>query len=433
MPTPPLGRRFTHLLVASGLSNLADGLLSVGLPLLALSLTRSPVQISLVTVAFTTPWLLFSLHSGVLIDRYDRVRILALASLARILVLVVATGLAVTGSLTMTALLGLLVVFGTAEVFADSSAAALVPDVAPRARLGAANSRLMGLRQLANSFVGGPLAGLILALGTGWLFGIPAALCTAALLTVLRGLRGPAGTTRPSDGTAPGGPATSGPATTMRAELTHGLRYLWRHRVIRPLLVCATAMNFVNAGYFAVFPLWVVGPGSAVGLTPELYGLLAAALAGGALVGAVATERLQRHVREAPLIITSWTVNSALLLVPLVLPDARAIAGTFVLLGFTNMVGNVVNRTMRQQMVPTRLLGRVGGASQTLGYGCIPLGAALGGLIGEAFGLPVVFAGAVVMALAAAAWLARTVPQTAIDEAVRQVESTPATADGTTN
>src|SRR5690606_32083544 len=114
---PPLGSRFTHLFAFSGLSNLADGLLLVGVPLFALTLTTSPGQISLLTTMLTLPWLLFGIVAGVIIDRHDRVRVLVAASILRIAVLAVGTVAAVNDALSMPILFGLLLVIGTAEVF----------------------------------------------------------------------------------------------------------------------------------------------------------------------------------------------------------------------------------------------------------------------------------------------------------------------------
>lgn len=412
----PLGPRFVGLLGFTGLSNLADGILMVGVPLLALTLTRSPAQISLLSAAFTLPWLLFAVHAGLLVDRYDRVRLLVAATSVRVAVLALGAAAAATGRLTMPLLLGLLLAFGTSEVLADSSATALVPRVVPRSRLSAGNSRLLGVQQLANAFVGGPLAGVVLGLGAGWLFGVPAALCAAGTVLVLRRLSGRVGTPVVTRGEVPmSGGAT--PRRPVRSELHEGWTFLRGHRVVWPLLVTGTVLNFASAAYFAVFVLWVVGPSSAVGLRPELYGVLLTALAAGALTGAVATERLQRYVGEARLITGSWLLNTLLLLVPVLAPRPGAIAAAFVALGLTNMVGNVVNQSMRQRLVPDRLLGRVGGVSRTLSYGSMPLGAALGGVVGEAFGLPAVLLGAVAVSLASVLWITWAVPQRRIDDA----------------
>ncbi|MBC7292335.1 MAG: MFS transporter [Actinotalea sp.] len=428
VPPPGLGRRFAHLLGATGLSNLSDGILQVGVPLLALTLTSSPLHLSLVATAAGLPWLLLSLHVGVLVDRVDRSRLLGVATATRVLVLVAATVTAAAGALTLPVLVGLVLAFGAAEVVADSAAGAMVPSVVARDRLNAANSRLMGVQQVANAFLGGPVAGLLVALGAGWLFGVPAALCAVTLLLVVRGLWGrverPSRPVAAEGGAADGGARDAGGApSSVRTEIGEGLRFLLGHPVVRPLLLGATVLNFASAAYFAVFPLWVVGPDSAVGLRPELYGLLTAALAVGAVAGAVVSDRLGRRLREMPVVRVCWTVQAALLLVPVLVPSVPVLLGTAVLIGLTNMMGNVVTRSMRQRMIPRHLLGRVGGAGALLGYGSIPLGALLGGVVGEAFGLPAVFLGAAVVSLLAVARVAVAVPQrrvTEMDEAAQQ-------------
>ena len=53
----PLGRRFTAHLTATGMANLGDGIVQTGVPLYALTLTRSPGQIALLTAAAWLPWL----------------------------------------------------------------------------------------------------------------------------------------------------------------------------------------------------------------------------------------------------------------------------------------------------------------------------------------------------------------------------------------
>jgi MFS family permease len=433
LPVPtsaPLGRRFHHLLGATGLSNLADGVLQVGVPLLALTLTSSPLHLSLVAAAAGLPWLLLSLHVGVLVDRHDRARLVALATAARVLVLLVATVGAATGALSLPLLVGLVLAFGTAEVVADSAASALVPSVVTGDQLNAANSRLMGVQQVANAFLGGPAAGVLVALGAGWLFGVPAALCAATLLLVLRGLWGrvehpqhPQHLQHPQESDDPQHPERPAVSTrsrsSVRGDIGEGLRFLLGHRVVRPLLLGATVLNFASAGYFAVFPLWVVGPGSAVGLPAQLYGLLTAALAVGAVAGAVVSGSLGRRLREVPVVRVCWTAQAALLVVPVLVPRVSVLLVTAALLGFTNMVGNVVTRSMRQRMIPRHLLGRVGGAGSLLGYGSIPLGALLGGVVGEVFGLEAVFLGATVLSLAAVARVVVAVPQRLVTEADR--------------
>ena len=78
-----LGRNFDRLWSATALSNLADGMFQVALPLLALRITRSPAQIAGVLLAARLPWLVFALPAGALADRLDRRRTMVNADLVR--------------------------------------------------------------------------------------------------------------------------------------------------------------------------------------------------------------------------------------------------------------------------------------------------------------------------------------------------------------
>src|SRR3954469_24135388 len=80
---PPMNPVFWRLWTAAGLSSLADGVLKVALPLLAVGYTRSPALIAGLAFAFTLPWLLFALPAGALVDRLDRRRAMLGANLVR--------------------------------------------------------------------------------------------------------------------------------------------------------------------------------------------------------------------------------------------------------------------------------------------------------------------------------------------------------------
>jgi hypothetical protein len=68
--------------------------------------------------------------------------------------------------------------------------------------------------------------------------------------------------------------------------------------------------------------------------------------------------------------------------------------------GLAVTVGNVILQSLRQEVTPAALLGRVVSAFRLIGMGCIPLGALLGGLLGRIdLRVPYV-AAAVVFALA---------------------------------
>jgi hypothetical protein len=151
--SPPLGPGFARLWAATSTANLADGIVLVGFPLLAVELTRSPWQVSLVTTLATAPWLLVALPAGALADRHDRRRLLLTAMLLRVVVLASLTALALTGAISLPVLYLGVVLLGVAEVIADTTSQSILPMLVSRDRLGAANGRIIAAQTVANDFL----------------------------------------------------------------------------------------------------------------------------------------------------------------------------------------------------------------------------------------------------------------------------------------
>ncbi|GAA1177953.1 MFS transporter [Nesterenkonia xinjiangensis] len=399
----PLGRPFNAHLATVALANLSDGILMTGIPLIAVSLTRSPQEIALLSALFWLSWLFFGLLAGAVIDRADRRRVRILALSVRVVIMVGLVAVALAGALSIAVLIGFMGLYGLTQVFADLAGRTMVPQVAPRSRLAAANGRTMAAEKIFNDFIGRPVAGLLVILGAGWVIGVPAAICVAAVLLLMFGLRGDfragrTGDAGPGDGDvsraegaqpAPDRPAPDQPAGL--GPVLEGLRLVMGHRVLRPIVVMSCAANLATTAYFAVYILWVVGEGSAVGLTEAQYPLLAVAGAVGAVVGSLLVERIRIVIPEVPMMLGAFMLQVPLLVLPVLLPRFDALLIGAAVMGFFNMTGNVVAMTLLQRLVPGATLGRVIGAVTTVGFGLMPLGALLGGLVGEHLGLPAVF------------------------------------------
>src|SRR4029450_7098626 len=165
-----LGRNlnFTKAMVASGFANLADGVLWVAFPLLAVQLTRSPILIAGIAVAARLPWLLAPV-AGAFADRLDRRQSMVRVNLARFVLL---GGLALAVAVDVATLPMLYAVAGPAGggggvVLRDPAAESLLPAVVGRDELTRANSRLFAVELVANTFIGPPLGGLLAARGLG--------------------------------------------------------------------------------------------------------------------------------------------------------------------------------------------------------------------------------------------------------------------------
>jgi MFS family permease len=160
--------------------------------------------------------------------------------------------------------------------------------------------------------------------------------------------------------------------TTLRADVAEGLRYLWRHRLLRTLATMTGLFNFATNATFAVFVLYAVGPDSAMRLTEAAYGVLFATIAAGSLVGALLADpiigRLGRS-RSMALGILGGVANvgvAALTTNPLV------IAAAFFLGGLTGALWNVVAVSLRQRITPDRILGRINSSYRLVAWGTRP-------------------------------------------------------------
>ena len=80
----PLPRAYWRQWTASLISNLGDGINFVAMPLLALTLTDDPRLLALTTFAIFLPWLLIGLPAGVMVDRFDRRRLMVCANVIRV-------------------------------------------------------------------------------------------------------------------------------------------------------------------------------------------------------------------------------------------------------------------------------------------------------------------------------------------------------------
>jgi MFS family permease len=401
-----LGRPFWTLLTSSGLSNLADGVFKVALPLVAIRYTRSPALVAGLELVRTLPWLLGSLQVGALTDRVDRRHSMLVANTARALfvtVPAVAIGLD-HGSLVLLYLAA--VGTGMAEVFYDTAGQSILPSLVPTTQLDRANGRLFAMELGAQEFAGPPLGGALVAIALALGFATSAVLWAAALVALLAV-------------TGDFRPGRYGPAATIRSDIGQGLRFLMGRPILRTMALMVGVANLASSAAFAVIVLFAVGPRSPLGLTEPQFGLLFATMAGGAVVGGLAAERVQTRMGRARSLTLSVLGMIAYILTPALTTNLAIIAGVFFTGGLTVMIWNIITVSFRQRVTPDPMLGRVNSAYRLVAWGTRPLGAAIGGVLGEWLGLRAVFA---VMGLLAATVL---IPNRRITE-----ESLAATEDG---
>ncbi|MBB5785944.1 MFS transporter [Jiangella mangrovi] len=380
-----LGPAFTRLWGAALGSNLSDGFAATAAPLLAASLTRDPVVISLVGVAQFLPWLLLGVPSGGVVDRFDRRRVAAVACGVRAVVAAVVCVLVATDHMAIAVLIAAVFVFGAFETMADGSVQAMVPSIVGRdgeggdgvggdgvgGRLVRANSRIQATEVVAQNFVAAPLAGVLFAVAAA----LPFVLHSAGyVLAAVLALMLPRSAARPPRG------AEEPKEKVTRRSLAEGFRFLAGHPVLRRLWTVSILLALFNALAQAVFVLYVL---DLLGVPTAVYGAFAMAAAVGALLGAVVAPRLVRRFGRGPVMVASVLLTGTSYALCGFVPHAAAAGAGMLLVGAGVATWNIVSVTVRQELVPSRLLGRVHGAWRTLGWGLIPVGTFIGGLLGS--------------------------------------------------
>jgi MFS family permease len=394
-----LGSGYARLWAAAAVSFVGDGIYSTALPLLAATLTRDPLGVASVEVASQLPWLLFALPAGALIDRWDRRRVLWLTDAYRALVLAALAAAIVAGWVSIP-LLGaagfLLAVGGTLFTPATMS---ILPGLVSRdpARLERANSRLAAAQTVGDNFLGPPAGGALFSLARSVPFAADAIsfAASAALLASIKGRYAPTPETQPDQHRGPRRPS-------LRREIVEGLRWLAGQRLLRTLATMNAITSLVFGAWTAIMVLFAQ---DRLGLGNVGYGLLWAGVAAGSLLGSLLVARLSRLLGQRRLLLSSAATFGATTL-GIGLSTSPWVAGALLaVLGLTLTAWNVVVVSLRQAITPDRLVGRINSTFQLLSFGMLPLGAALGGILGRTLGLrsPFLIGGVALLAMAVVA------------------------------
>ncbi|MEU4698231.1 MFS transporter [Nonomuraea dietziae] len=366
---PRLSAAYWRLWWAAGINNVGNGAFAAAVPLLAVTLTHDPRLVSVVSAATYLPWLLLSLPAGALVDRYDRAALMWRAQAVQAVIAGVVAVLAASGHICIPVLAVTAFALGTCEIVVANAAQAILPDIVPRPLLHQANGYQQTITLIGQQFAGAPIGGLLFAVAVALPFGMDAA--TFALSAVLLATL-PRSTRRRIE------------HPPLRAAIADGLRWLARHRLLRTLAVLLGVNTF--CGHLGNATLVLLAT-QTLRLDVPGYGLLLAGAAVGGLLGGVVGARAVQRVGALPALLTALGTNVVVFVGIGLSPNAVVLGGLLAVNGFVTMLWNVVTVGLRQQIVPSDLLGRVNSVYKMLGWGLIPLGALTGGLVAYTFGL----------------------------------------------
>jgi MFS family permease len=369
-----LGPAFNRLFSASVISNLSDGLLAVAAPLLAISLTKDPVLISLLSAFVMLPWLLFAIPIGLVVDRVDKRLLITFTNSMRFVTAGLVALAISRDTITIYWLLLATFIVGTCEVATDTAAQSLIPVLLEKKNFERANSRLNIAETVIQNFIGAPLSGFLYAsaiilpfilnslgflIAAIFVFMIPAHLISHG----------------------------SSAAVTDRAkksfitDIKFGLNYLWNDRPLRRLVVTTTSLGFFYSLSTSTVILFVT---ETLALPTQFFGVLMAGAGSGAVLGALLTPGLSKKFGRGAVLAVAIFVSSITVLFQGFAPNYWVYGVIGFISAFTITNWNILLMSCYQVLIPAELYGRIHGARRTFVWGVMPIGAFTGGVIAHA-------------------------------------------------
>jgi MFS family permease len=377
---------FMKLWTAETISQFGTQVTLLGLPLIAIILLKaSAFEVGLLGTIEFLPFILFGLPAGAWVDRLRRRPILIAGDLGRALSLASIPIVYELGHLTLPQLYVVAFVNGVLTVFFDVAYQSYLPSIVDRDQLVEGNSKLEGSRAVAQLAGPGLAGGLIqLVKAPIAIIADAASFVGSALFVFL--IRKP----EPPVEVHPEG------KQKIRTEIAQGLRYVLRNPLLRAIAACTGSSNLFSNMAGAVLILYAVRN---LDLSPGAIGLIFGVGNLGALLGALSGSAFARKLGVGPTIVGSALIfGPPWLLVPLASPSFPYpyLIGAMLIGSFGSVIYNVNQVGLRQAITPLRMQGRMNATMRFMVWGTIPIGAFLGGVLGNTIGLrPTLWVGAI--------------------------------------
>lgn len=263
----------------------------------------------------------------------------------------------------LSSLSGLAFLLGSAEVIRDNAAQTILPSIVAKHQLESANGPMWSIEQIMGSFVGPPLAGILIAVSVpapftldAITFGVAAWLvwCIATPARVVPFRR------------------------SLKTEVIESVRWMLSHRIIIQL---AIMLGLINALSTMAVTILILFSQEILHLSAFGYGaLLMIGAAGGVAGGLLCPAIVLRLGNQASLNWALFLLSVPLLMISLT-SNILVVAGALFIEMFAALLWNVVTVSYRQRLIPDQILGRVNSIYRFMGWGMMPFGALAGGLI----------------------------------------------------
>jgi MFS family permease len=363
-----LPKGYITFLAGLFISRLGDSLNTFAIPWISYQLTGSAVVMGSLFAIGVLPVVLFGSVVGVVVDRWDRRKILLTADLTRAFLVSLIPALHFLNLLSLWHLYAISFILAVLSLLFDVATVSSIPQMAGN-DLTRANAGYQLVNQLAD-LAGPTLAGMIVAAIGGfhtlWLDVISFG---ATFLAVLR---------LPSLGNTHLNNDTKNVLSNMAKDIVEGFKWLVRDRLNFSLSLQAMVGNFGASAVMAVFMYYLL---STLHLDSEQSGFNYTLIGVGGLVGSIIVIPLDKRFRRGVLIPILLGIGTIGLVFPIVSSFWLAPGIALGIATICNVTWNSLVASVRQETVPSEMLGRVLAFSRVFTRLAMPLGAMVGSYI----------------------------------------------------
>ena len=372
-------RNFALLWFGGLISIMGDWVLGVALPFFVYQVSGSTIATAVMVAMELLPRLLFGSIAGVFVDRWDRKKVMVVASLSQGLVILPLFLVQSAESLWIVYMVTFIQV--TLAMFFGPAENALLPLLVPEEQLIQANS----LNAMNNNFarlIGPPLGGGILAL-----WGLTGVVLFDSITFVIAGLMIFAITRsgRAAPATEPGPKLEGASWSRFWKEWKEGMDIVRKDRVVAVLFLTVVMLNF---GGVMIDPLGAAYIVDVVKAGAGVFGMLVAVQAVGGIIGGLLAGKVGQRVSTARLYGWAEIVLAVVMAIRYNIPELPVLFVMTLLVGLPAALGIAALDTLFQRNVPNTHLGRILGALNSI-VGVTSLFGVLGisGVLGEVLGI----------------------------------------------
>lgn len=387
-------KNFRWLISGALISMLGDQFTLIALPWLVLKLTGDTLMLGAVLAVISIPRALFILIGGAMVDKYSPKRVLMITKYVNLVLLAMLAALVLSGALQMWMVFALAFGIGLATAFSFPSGSSMMPHAVPRQHLQAANSMMMGIRQLS-SFAGPLLAGLLIALfgdgGSGQVSdasGLGVAFAFDAFSFGLSAWTLSQVAMRGAETSASATPASQ----SVLASVLEGLRLCWDDVEMRTcFLYWAAVMFFVSGPIQVALPVIAAHMGDGAAAFGTLVGMHGAGTLLGMLISGA-----KPNLRISTFGLTILLIDAivGLLFIPMgSLRHTWQAAGLMLTIGLLSGFLQVMVFTWLQRRVQPAMMGRTMSVFMFIMVGISPISAAITGWLMRSVSPAWLFAG----------------------------------------